>query len=97
MQRAGQAPHRHGLLRRQYPPRGSHGHRRAKRQKALLYALLEPVEALKKAEAEGNFTKRLALHEEARSLPFGLVWEMFCEQQGVPGSAWVHETNYFGR
>lgn len=63
------------------------GARNAK--KALLYALLQPNQALMQAEAEGNFTRRLALLEEAKALPFGLVWDMFCEQEGVPGSDWV--------
>ena len=63
------------------------GARNAK--KALLYALLQPNQALMDAEAEGNFTKRLALLEEAKALPFGLVWDMFCEQENVPGSDWI--------
>lgn len=65
------------------------GARNAK--KALLYALLQPNAALKQAEAEGNFTKRLALLEEAKALPFGIVWEVFCEQENVLGSAWINE------
>lgn len=63
------------------------GARNAK--KALLYALLQPNQALMSAEAEGNFTKRLALLEEAKALPLGLVWDMFCEQENVPGSDWL--------
>lgn len=63
------------------------GARNAK--KALLYALLQPNQALMNAEAEGNLTKRLALLEEAKALPFGLVWDMFCEQESVPGSDWI--------
>lgn len=62
------------------------GARNAK--KALLYALLEPREKLMALESDYNYTKRLALYEEIKSLPFGLVWDMFCEQEGVPGSNW---------
>lgn len=58
-------------------------------KKALLLALLQPLEALRAAEEEGNFTKRLALLEEAKELPFGLVWEMFCERENVPGGEWI--------
>lgn len=58
-------------------------------KKALLYALLQPNRDLMEAEAEGNFTKRLALLEEAKTLPFGLVWDMFCERENVPGSDWI--------
>jgi len=58
-------------------------------KKALLYALLQPNQRIIKAEAEGNFTMRLALLEEAKTLPFGLVWDMFCESECVPGSEWI--------
>lgn len=60
-------------------------------RKALLYALLQPNQMLMQAEREGNFTRRLALLEEAKTLPFGLVWDMFCEQADVPGSSWILE------
>ena len=58
-------------------------------KKALLYALLMPNDLLKKVEAEGNYTKRLAILEEAKSLPFGLVWDKFCEINNVPGAEWI--------
>jgi L-rhamnose isomerase len=32
----------------------------------------------------GDYTKRLALLEELKGLPFGAVWDYFCLQQGVP-------------
>jgi len=58
--------------------------------KAVLLALLEPSQVLKKEEASGNFTALLALLEEARDLPAAAVWDRFCEQQGVPvGAAWL--------
>ncbi|MBN2984200.1 MULTISPECIES: L-rhamnose isomerase [Cohnella] len=52
--------------------------------KALLRAMLEPVEALKKAELEGDYTTRLALTEEFKTYPFGAVWDYYCEKSGVP-------------
>lgn len=58
-------------------------------RKALLLALLQPTEEMKKLELEGNLTKRLALLEELKSLPFGLVWDMFCEMEQVPGKEWI--------
>lgn len=64
------------------------GARNAK--KALLYALLMPNAELKHVEAEGNFSKRLALLEESKALPFGIVWEYFCEQENVPGAKWIN-------
>lgn len=58
-------------------------------RKALLLALLNPNEEMKKAEAEDNLTRRLALREEAKNMPFSLVWDYFCETENVPGSEWV--------
>lgn len=63
------------------------GARNAK--KALLYALLQPWDELKRLEREENYTARLALLEESKALPFGLVWEYFCETENVPGSSWI--------
>jgi L-rhamnose isomerase len=60
--------------------------------KALLMALLEPIEKLREAEANGDFTARLALLEGAKTLPYGAVWDAYCESQGVPGEpAWLAE------
>ena len=57
--------------------------------RALLLALLEPP-AIRAAELAGDNTARLALQEEARSLPFGAVWDYYCESKGVPvGDAWL--------
>jgi L-rhamnose isomerase len=53
-------------------------------QKALLVALLEPSALLQRYEAEGNYFERLALQEEAKSLPWGAVWDMHCLQNNVP-------------
>jgi len=65
-------------------------------QKALLWAALEPVEMLQKFEAEGDFTSRLAYLEEIKTLPFGIVWDAYCESQNVPtGDAWLAETKKY--
>lgn len=53
-------------------------------QKALLRAMLEPIEALKQAELEGDYTTRLALTEEFKTYPFGAVWDYYCAKSGVP-------------
>jgi len=52
--------------------------------KALLMALLEPGELLKKYEAEGDFSSRLALQEELKSMPFSAVWDAYCARKNVP-------------
>lgn len=52
-------------------------------QKALLYALLEPTELLRKYEAKGKGFEKLALMENMRTMPFGAVWNAYCEKYGV--------------
>ena len=53
-------------------------------QKCLLQALLEPLETLRRYEAEEKGFERLALLEECKSLPWNAVWDMFCLRNGVP-------------
>ena len=63
--------------------------------RALLLALLEPP-SIRTAEIDGDLTSRLALQEEARSLPFGAVWDYYCECKGVPiGNAWLGEVKRY--
>ncbi len=66
--------------------------------RALLMALLEPREMLRKYENAGDFTGRLALLEELKGLPFGAVWDYHCAQQGVPvGMAFMDEIREYER
>ena len=61
-------------------------------QKAFLMALLEPSSTLQGYEDTGRYFQRLALSEELKSLPWQAVWDMFCEQQGVPvGESYIAE------
>ena len=53
-------------------------------QKALLHALLKPWKLLRDAENQLDFTKRLIITEELKDLPYGLVWEEFCNRHGAP-------------
>ena len=60
--------------------------------KALLLALLEPHNQLVAYEEKGDFTGRLALMESIRNLPFGAIWNHYCESSGVPvDSKWFNE------
>jgi L-rhamnose isomerase len=60
--------------------------------RALLVALLEPIDQLRELEVAGDYTSRLALLEELKSLPFGAVWDCYCLEQGVPvGMRFVDE------
>ena len=52
--------------------------------RALLMALLEPLETLKQYEVEGDFSSRLALQEELKFMPFSAVWDYYCMKQNVP-------------
>jgi L-rhamnose isomerase len=54
---------------------------------ALLSALLQPRERLVAAEERGDSFARMALLEEAKSLPVGAVWERYCASADVPAGA----------
>lgn len=58
-------------------------------QKGLLMALLEPREALLGYERAGNNYARLALMEQLKLMPFGIVWDECCRRAGVPESGRV--------
>ena len=53
-------------------------------QKALLRALLQPIDLLKAKEAELDYSDRFVLTEELKDLPYGAVWQTFCDRQSVP-------------
>lgn len=64
--------------------------------KALLLALVEPTGKLRQLESSGDFTSRLALLEELKTLPFGAVWDYYCQSQDTPvGSAWLDEVKAY--
>jgi len=64
--------------------------------KALLMALLEPTDKLQRMEAKGDFTSRLAMLEELKTLPFGAVWDYYCLKSSVPvGDTWLDEVKAY--
>ena len=64
--------------------------------KALLAALLEPTQKLRDLEAAADFTQRLALLEEMKTMPFGAVWDHYCLVNGVPvGPAWIADVQTY--
>lgn len=66
--------------------------------KALLLALVEPTGMLRERERDGDFTGRLALLEECKTLPAGAVWDQYCLQQSVPvGPAWLEAVRKYER
>ena len=65
-------------------------------QKALLIALLEPVERLKGYEEDGDYLSRLALLEEMKSMPWGAIWDGNCNKNGVPvGHEWIESVKEY--
>lgn len=65
-------------------------------QKSLLLALLQPLKEWETLEAEGDFTARLAAMENFKTLPFGAIWEEFCDRQETPGDQkWLAEAKRY--
>lgn len=65
-------------------------------QKALLFALCTPHEKLQTLQDEGRFTELLVMQEELKLLPFGDVWNRYCEVCGVAGDAsWFQEVQKY--
>ena len=64
--------------------------------KSLLAALLEPSALLRAAELSGDNTMRLALFEEAKTLPLGAVWDEYCRRKDVPlKTQWMQEVKQY--
>ena len=52
-------------------------------QKALLMALLTPSDDLTEIQDNGNFTKLMVRQEELKTLPFGEIWQEYCNRCNV--------------
>jgi len=66
--------------------------------KSILFSLLEPGALIREAEECGRLADRLALQEEAKTLPFGAVWDEYCRRNDVPtGTAWLGEVAAYER
>jgi L-rhamnose isomerase len=60
--------------------------------KAVLAALLEPTARLRELDPAG----RLALLEEVKAMPLGVVWDYHCVRSGVPpGSEWMTDVRKY--
>jgi L-rhamnose isomerase len=67
-------------------------------QKAFLLALLEPLVTLRACEEAGRYFERLALLEEAKSLPWNAVWDYFCLKNNIPaGEDYIAEIQQYER
>ena len=64
--------------------------------KALLIALLEPVTMLREIELADNYTARLAMLEELKTMPYGAVWDYYCTKMEVPpAQTWLDEVKAY--
>lgn len=65
-------------------------------QKALLSALCTPNAALKALQDENRLTELFVMHEELKTLPFGAVWDEYCERCGISaGAKWFEEVEKY--
>lgn len=65
-------------------------------KKALLRALLEPTDKLRQYENKRDFTSRLALMEELKSLPWFAVWDEYCDRNNVAvGERWLQDVRQY--
>jgi L-rhamnose isomerase len=65
-------------------------------RKAILWALLEPVQELQRLEGEGKLAQKLALMERLKTLPFGAVWDELCKRAATPSEAtWISEVERY--
>lgn len=61
-------------------------------QKALLNALLTPNTQLKELQDTNRLTELMVRQDEMKTMPFGDVWQAYCESCGVPGDrVWFDE------
>ena len=66
--------------------------------KALLMAMLDPIERLRAAEQSGDYTTRLAMLEAQHAMPFGSVWDYYCLKNAVPAeSCWLKNVQQYER
>ena len=65
--------------------------------KALLYALLQPNDTLKKMQDEANFTEQMVLQEEMKTLPYGDVWEEYLRRNNFAGADWFEKVRDYER
>lgn len=65
-------------------------------QKAMLQALLEPIQTLREFEVQDKNFERLAYLEELKSMPWNAVYNFYCLQQGVPvGDGFIREIQQY--
>ena len=67
-------------------------------RRALLEALLAPLDLLRRLEAAGDGGAKLALLEECKAMPLGAVWDYVCLTEDAPvGPAWLDDVAAYER
>lgn len=65
-------------------------------QKALLKAMLEPVNTINELEKEMKYTERMVLTEEMKTMPFGVVYDYYCFINNIPvGQEYLNEVKNY--
>lgn len=65
-------------------------------RKAMLAALLQPVDKMKADEAAGDVSARLAYKEEFKAAPFAMVWDYYCTKKNAgAGLTWLDEVKKY--
>lgn len=65
-------------------------------RKAMLAALLQPTDQMKKLEADGDVSARLAFKEEFKAAPFAFVWDYYCSQKNAGvGLDWLADVKEY--
>ena len=52
--------------------------------KGLLLAMLQPQKRMVEYERKGDYFGRMALLELCKTMPFGIVWDRYCEIMNAP-------------
>ncbi len=65
-------------------------------KKAILNALLQPIEQMKKLEADGDVTGRLAYIQQFKASPVEFVWDYYCQKtnKGI-GLDWLEDVRKY--
>jgi L-rhamnose isomerase len=65
-------------------------------RKALLNACLADYKTMQTAETEGDYTKRLAMLEERKSMPASAIWDYYCMKHDIPvGMDWYKQVKKY--
>jgi L-rhamnose isomerase len=64
-------------------------------QKALLWALCTPHVQLKNLQEEADWTTLMVRQEKMKTMPFGDIWEEYCERCQTPEDQWYDEVRRY--